>query len=106
MQMMMTSGEAGVPHNTPVPVTHAGAVTVYHYVHPVTQQRIDSLLPPDHPEMQCLQHGHIPRTRFGIAGILAAIFWFPLGLGCLLIDRDTRCTRCKKIIVSRFGSEP
>ena len=93
-------------HNTPVPATQAGAVTVYHYIHPTTQQRIDSLLPPSHPEMQCLQHGHIPRTRFGVAGILAAIFWFPLGLGCLLIDKDTRCERCKKVISGRLGSAP
>lgn len=93
-------------HNTPVPTTQAGPVTVYHYIHPVTQQRVDSLLPPSHPEMQCLQHGHIPRTRFGVAGILAAIFWFPLGLGCLLIDKDTRCERCKKVISGRLGSSP
>ncbi|CAG7850771.1 SubName: Full=Uncharacterized protein {ECO:0000313/EMBL:CCA78035.1} [Serendipita indica DSM 11827] len=81
-----------------VPATRAGAVTVYHYVHPVTQHRIDSLLPPDHPEMQCLQFGHVPHTRFGLAGILATIFWFPLGAACLLIDKKTVCSRCKKTI--------
>ncbi|KIM31309.1 hypothetical protein M408DRAFT_21368 [Serendipita vermifera MAFF 305830] len=100
------SATMAISHSTAVPATQAGQVTVYHYVHPVTQQRIDSLLPPSHPEMQCLQHGHIPRTRFGIAGILAAIFWFPLGLGCMLIDKDTRCERCKKVISGRLGSEP
>lgn len=88
-----------------IPTTQAGAVTVYHYVHPVTQHRIDSLLPPDHPEMQCLQFGHVPRTRFGVAGILAAIFWFPLGLGCMLIDRDTQCTRCKKVLKGKYGQD-
>jgi len=87
----------------PPSTSRAGSITVYHYVHPVTQERVDTLLPPDHPEMQCLQYGHIPKTRFGIAGILAAIFWFPLGLGCMLIDRDTQCTRCKKILKGRVG---
>lgn len=104
--MMLGASPAPGVYNAPVPITRAGSVTVYHYIHPVTQQRIDSLLPPSHPEMQCLQHGHIPHTRFGIAGILAAIFWFPLGLGCLLIDKDTRCTRCKKVISGRFGAAP
>jgi hypothetical protein len=68
-------------------------VTVYHYVHPVTQQRITSLLPPDHPEMVCLQQGHERHSSFGLVGILAAIFWFPLGMACMLVDRKVRCTR-------------
>lgn len=90
------------PLNAPS-TSRTGAITVYHYVHPVTGDRIDTLLPPDHPEMQCLQYGHIPKTRFGVAGILAAIFWFPLGLGCMLIDRDTQCSRCKKVLKGRWG---
>ncbi|PVF97019.1 hypothetical protein CPB86DRAFT_786355 [Serendipita vermifera] len=98
------------PSTTPYPIpvvpsTQAGAVTVYHYIHPVTQHRIDSLLPPDHPEMQCLQFGHVPKTRFGLAGILAAIFWFPLGVGCMLIDRDTQCSRCKKVLKGKYGQD-
>lgn len=93
------------PLGPPPPVsTLNGRVTVYHYVHPVTGDRIDSLLPPTHPEMQCLQYGHQPHTRFGIAGILAAIFWFPLGISCLLLDRDTQCTRCKKTLKGRLGT--
>ncbi|KAG8803537.1 hypothetical protein FRC17_006162 [Serendipita sp. 399] len=80
-------------------------VTVYHYTHPLTNHRVHSLLPPNHPKMQCLQYGHLTKSRFGVAGILAAIFWFPLGLGCLLIDRDTVCTRCKRVVQPRCGSE-
>jgi len=73
--------------------TSVAGVTVYHYVHPMTQQRITSLLPPDHPEMVCLQHGHERRSSFGLVGILAAIFWFPLGMACMFVDRKVRCTR-------------
>lgn len=73
--------------------SNAGGVTVYHYVHPVTQERVDSLLPPTHPEMQCLQYGHMAHTKFGWLGIFAAIFWFPLGVGCLLLDRKVQCDR-------------
>ncbi|KZP34500.1 hypothetical protein FIBSPDRAFT_846628 [Athelia psychrophila] len=69
--------------------------TVYHYVHPVTNQHVASLLPPNHPQMICLQEGrHVPHTRFGVLGLLAAVFWFPLGIGLCLLDRKTTCSRC------------
>lgn len=43
--------------------------TVYHYTNPTTQQQVASLLPPDHPEMICLQAGaHVPHTKYGILG--------------------------------------
>ena len=86
-------------HGTPlidVPMVTTSSpmgVTVFNYVHPVTQQRITSLLPPDHPEMVCLQQGHERSSTFGLVGILAAIFWFPLGMACMLVDRKVRCTR-------------
>ncbi|KAI0058699.1 hypothetical protein BV25DRAFT_1189726 [Artomyces pyxidatus] len=68
---------------------------VYHYQHPVTGERVTSLLPPDHPQMICLQEGrHIHESRFGLLGILAAIVWFPLGIGLCLLDRKVRCRRC------------
>jgi len=86
------------PTAAPLQVTNAGGVTVYHYVHPLTQERVDSLLPPHHPEMICLQQGHIPHNRFGWLGIIAAVFWFPLGLGCLLVDRQVKCERCAKVL--------
>ncbi|KJA27619.1 hypothetical protein HYPSUDRAFT_212239 [Hypholoma sublateritium FD-334 SS-4] len=80
------------PSTTPPPA-------VYNYIHPVTGERVVSLLPPDHPEMVCLQTGsHIPESHFGILGILAAIFWFPLGVACCLLDRHVRCRRCGAII--------
>jgi hypothetical protein len=44
------------------------APTLYNYVHPITQEHIASLLPPNHPEMICLQQGHVPQTRYGLLG--------------------------------------
>ena len=49
------------PQSTPSP-------TIYNYVHPVTREHIASLLPPNHPEMICLQQGHVPQTRYGLLG--------------------------------------
>jgi hypothetical protein len=50
------------PHPTPSP-------TVYNYLNPVTKQYITTLLPPDHPEMVCLQAGmHVTQTRYGLLG--------------------------------------
>jgi hypothetical protein len=43
--------------------------TVYYYEDPRTGQRVASLLPPDHPQMVCLQAGeHVPETRYGCLG--------------------------------------
>ncbi|KAG2132568.1 hypothetical protein BD769DRAFT_1666004 [Suillus cothurnatus] len=73
--------------------------TVYHYQNPLTGERIASLLPPNHPEMICLQEGqHVNETKFGILGILAAIVWFPLGIGLCLLDRKVKCKRCGMVI--------
>ena len=47
----------------------ASEATVYHYQDPRTGQTIASLLPPDHPQMVCLQAGqHVPETRYGFLG--------------------------------------
>ncbi|KAI0819962.1 hypothetical protein BC628DRAFT_1331463 [Trametes gibbosa] len=71
------------------------ATPVYNYVNPHNGERIVSLLPPDHPQMVCLQQGgHVARSKFGILGVLAAIFWFPLGVGLCLLDRKVYCERC------------
>ncbi|KAI0663574.1 hypothetical protein C8Q70DRAFT_950956 [Cubamyces menziesii] len=75
------------------------ATVVYNYINPTTGERIVSLLPPDHPQMVCLQQGgHVPRSKYGILGVLAAIFWFPLGIGLCLLDRKVYCERCGVII--------
>ena len=96
------------PLSTPSPM-------VYNYINPVSGERVVSLLPPNHPEMICLQSGsHVPHTRFGLlgehqsshcpciltflSGILAAVFWFPFGIGLCLLDRRVRCHRCGLII--------
>ena len=50
------------PLSTPSPM-------VYNYINPVSGERVVSLLPPNHPEMICLQSGsHVPHTRFGLLG--------------------------------------
>ncbi|EGO00186.1 hypothetical protein SERLA73DRAFT_180631 [Serpula lacrymans var. lacrymans S7.3] len=73
--------------------------TVFHYTNPNTGEQVASLLPPGHPEMVCLQQGgHISETKYGILGILAAIVWFPLGIGLCLLDRRVKCKRCGYVI--------
>ncbi|KAI0780125.1 hypothetical protein C8Q74DRAFT_1263346 [Fomes fomentarius] len=84
------------------PPAHSGqvpATTVYNYVNPLSGERVVSLLPPDHPQMVCLQQGgHVSASKFGILGVLAAIFWFPLGVGLCLLDRKVYCKRCGAIL--------
>lgn len=43
----------------------------HHYVNPLTSEHIVSVLPPDAPEMICLQQGHVKQTRFGLLGRLS-----------------------------------
>ncbi|PIL36121.1 hypothetical protein GSI_01781 [Ganoderma sinense ZZ0214-1] len=75
------------------------ATVVYNYVNPRTGERVVSLLPPDHPQMVCLQQGgHVTASKFGILGILAAIVWFPLGIGLCLLDRKVYCQRCGAVL--------
>lgn len=99
---------------------------VYHYVNPNNGDHVTSLLPPNHPEMVCLQEGsHVEETKFGLfgeflsfsvlavegmrshkfywAGVLAAIFWFPLGIGLCILDRSVTCKRCGAVIKGRPG---
>jgi hypothetical protein len=62
-----------IPQNTVMAVhtrtTPVMQPTVYHYQNPLTGEHIASLLPPDHPEMICLQQGgHVNETKFGILG--------------------------------------
>ncbi|KIY69542.1 hypothetical protein CYLTODRAFT_420605 [Cylindrobasidium torrendii FP15055 ss-10] len=80
------------------PVQAMGEPIVYRYQSSVTGETVMSLLPPDHPEMICLQSGHLPHTNYGLLGILAAVFWFPLGVGLCLLDRRVKCTRCSQVI--------
>ncbi|KAI6021504.1 hypothetical protein PISMIDRAFT_674509 [Pisolithus microcarpus 441] len=84
-------------HGRPAPTMQP--TTVYHYHNLQTDDHLASLLPPDHPEMVCLQEGrHDTQTRFGILGLLAAIVWFPLGVGLCLLDRRVVCKRCGLLI--------
>ncbi|KAJ7772635.1 hypothetical protein DFH07DRAFT_802623 [Mycena maculata] len=89
---VMNAGPSYVPNPAQNPV-------VYHYDNPITGEHVVSLLPPDHPEMLCLQAGeHVPQTHYGLLGILAAVFWFPLGVGLCLLDRRVKCGRCGRVI--------
>lgn len=92
--------------STPAPSagpSSPNGVTVYNYQNPHTGHVMTSLLPPDHPEMICLQQGqHITKSRFGLVGVLAAIFWFPLGIACCLLDRRVTCRRCGLVISHSF----
>lgn len=101
--------------------TSGPQATVYYYQDPRTGQRVASLLPPDHPQMVCLQAGeHVPETRYGflgtyasiycllivcgltficlLLGVIAAIVWFPIGIGLCLLDRRVHCKRCGESI--------
>ena len=70
--------------------------TVYYYQNPRTGERIASLLPPDHPQMVCLQTGaHVPETRYGCLGTFIV----------LLVDYCGSCWICYQVCSRRlFGS--
>ncbi|KAH9957332.1 hypothetical protein BC827DRAFT_1371278 [Russula dissimulans] len=115
---LMLAGNAQVVYGA----TSSSEARVYHYQDPRTGLWVASLLPPDHPQMVCLQTGaHVPETRYGclgashfsyslltvsrltfavgvLLGVLAAIIWFPLGIGLCLLDRRVRCERCGESI--------
>ncbi|PFH53724.1 hypothetical protein AMATHDRAFT_54171 [Amanita thiersii Skay4041] len=83
----------------PTPNYNSTGQRVYEYHNPRTGEHVTSLLPPDHPEMICLQQGtHVPRARFGILGLLAAIVWFPCGIALCCLDRRVVCARCGAIL--------
>lgn len=66
-ELMLASGPS-IMYGATAPGPQA---TVYYYQDPRTGQRIASLLPPDHPQMVCLQAGeHVPETRYGFLGAL------------------------------------
>ncbi|KAI0769989.1 hypothetical protein C8Q74DRAFT_864692 [Fomes fomentarius] len=43
---------------------------------------------------QCAAGNHDATKKYGICGILCAIFLFPCGLICLCTDSEKRCVRC------------
>lgn len=98
------SKPAAIPPNpvspSPGPATPFAQPQMHYYENPMTGHVLASPLPPDHPEMQCLQAGgHVAgATRWGILGVLAAVFWFPLGIGLCLLDRRVVCRRCGVIL--------
>jgi hypothetical protein len=110
------AGPSGQYTMQPSPIP---APTVFNYVNPRTGETIVSLLPPNHPEMICIQTGHEKETQYGLlgelathqipvhlgtglsfyfVGVLAAIIWFPLGIGLCLLDRRVKCKRCGMMI--------
>ncbi|KAJ7045791.1 hypothetical protein C8F04DRAFT_1066177 [Mycena alexandri] len=93
---VMNAGPSYIPY---AGTSSALVPIVYHYDNPLTGEHVTSLLPPNHPEMICLQAGeHVPHTNYGLLGILAAVFWFPLGVGLCLLDRRVKCARCGRVM--------
>ncbi|KAI0789696.1 hypothetical protein C8Q75DRAFT_764582 [Abortiporus biennis] len=43
---------------------------------------------------RCARGDHDVVTKYGFCGIFWAIVIFPIGLLCLLCDREKRCARC------------
>ncbi|KAG8813600.1 hypothetical protein FRC19_002325 [Serendipita sp. 401] len=87
----------------------AQTTPTYIWRHPITNETYDTGLPHDHPDVHCLESGHIPRTRYGLVGILSTIFWFPLGLLVMMHDRSVECERCSRVLVDRnrrYGCNP
>ena len=41
--------------------------------------------------------------RVTMTGILAAVFWFPLGVGLCLLDRKVYCERCGVMLDDGIG---
>jgi hypothetical protein len=52
----------------PAYAPYLGYPAVHRYVNPLTGEQIITVLPPSHPEMVCLQNGHVKQTRFGLLG--------------------------------------
>ncbi|CCO29464.1 hypothetical protein BN14_03477 [Rhizoctonia solani AG-1 IB] len=78
---LLKSKDTPYPQPAPQPQPHGGMLivpalgpgpTVYRYHNPRTGELVSSLLPPNHPEMICLQQGHIIQTRYGILGARSA----------------------------------
>ncbi|KAF7376387.1 hypothetical protein MSAN_00054200 [Mycena sanguinolenta] len=98
----MNAGPSYVPYTS---TSSSVNPVVYHYDNPLTGEHVVSLLPPSHPEMVCLQAGeHVLQTSYGWLGILAAVFWFPLGVGLCLLDRRVKCARCGRTIEENMCS--
>ncbi|KAF8718591.1 hypothetical protein AX14_011743 [Amanita brunnescens Koide BX004] len=75
---------------------------IYQYSNLLSDEQVASL-PPGHPQMACVQAGmHDLHTTFGLLGILAAVFWFPIGIGCCLLDRRSTCRRCGAVLSTGF----
>ncbi|KAK2464329.1 hypothetical protein APHAL10511_003786 [Amanita phalloides] len=74
-----------------------------YYSDPRIFGQLTAPLPPDHLQTACLQAGmHDTQTSFGLLGIIAAIVWFPFGIGCCLLDRRTVCRRCGTVLSTGF----
>src|ERR1700742_3555151 len=57
------------PHHENQSFAPGPSMPVFHYLNTQNGHQVTSPLPPDHPEMICLQAGgHITHTKFGILG--------------------------------------
>ncbi|KAI1790166.1 hypothetical protein LXA43DRAFT_891576 [Ganoderma leucocontextum] len=46
----------------------------------------------------CASGNHDVTTKYGMVGILTAVFCFPIGLLALLVDKERRCVRCGALV--------
>ncbi|KAM5534993.1 hypothetical protein V8D89_011366 [Ganoderma adspersum] len=46
----------------------------------------------------CANGNHDVVTKYGMVGILTAVFCFPIGLLALLVDKERRCVRCGALV--------
>lgn len=55
-----------------------GGQIIHYYQQPGRNgMMVSTTLGPETPEMRCLMNGHEARSRFGILGVLATVFFFP-----------------------------
>lgn len=47
---------------------------------------------------RCARGDHDVETRYGPCGIITAILCFPIGLICLFIDTEKKCSRCGTVL--------
>lgn len=43
---------------------------------------------------RCAKGQHEATTKFGPCGIITSVIMFPIGLLCLMVDQEKRCSRC------------
>ncbi|EPQ58076.1 hypothetical protein GLOTRDRAFT_37428 [Gloeophyllum trabeum ATCC 11539] len=48
---------------------------------------------------RCARGDHDRHAEYGVGGIITAVLCFPIGLCCLFMDREVKCSRCGERLV-------